>query len=731
MNSIHRERNKDPTKTLGRNFIGKMLPFVFLLVLISVIFSLSRNSIIKSIPIVVLVQLTTIFILGYILRNSYVELNRVETKHKLELERRSDYEKLFNLSSDMICMATFDGHFKQVNSAFERILGYSSKDLLERPFLEFVHPDDYERTKEEFEKLIMGIGSVDFENRYLSKDGTYKVLGWTSSVMKDEGIIFAAARDLTKMKHANEEMRKAYDFVEAILDNVPNMIFVKDAQDLKFLKFNKAGEELLGFKKEDLLGKNDYDFFPKNEADFFTSKDQEVLKGKKVFEIPEETIQTKDKGSRVLRTKKIPVFNADGSPRYLVGISEDITEFKKINEERTRNEFALKRASLINGLIRYSLDGVVGMNVEGVITSWNSQAEKIFGWSEAEALGKDLASLIIPHEYREAHSIGLKKFLLTGIGPILNTRIELVGLRKGEVVFPIELTVIPIPDNHGWLFYAYVRDISDRKIIEQHQKNLLQQEHLAREAAEQSVAMRDDFLSIAAHELKTPLTPISMQLQLLERSLNKVTSTDSFSINKNLLEITKNSKKEVDRLARLIDELLDVSRISAGRLTLHKRKTILNDLIKQVIDRHLNLNVKVVNGIHLDVKEGLTGYWDASRLESVIENLVTNAIKYGEGKPIEIKAWQSGDTVIILVKDQGIGICDEDQKKIFQKFERAVSVKKFSGLGLGLYISRKIVEAHGGVIKLASKVGHGSTFRIELPIERYEETNPDPLSIST
>lgn len=705
------------SNTLGGKHFRRMLPFIVLIFLTFVLLDLGGHRIFGSGLIAISFQLIILLIIFYLLNRSVMDLNRIEKFYNHEIEKRIDYEKLFNLSNDMICTASFDGYFLQINAAFERILGYTMRDLLERPFLDYVHPDDYEATKEEFENIVAGNPSINFENRYLSKDGTYKVLGWTSSVAMEEKIIFAAARDLTKIRKANEELQKAYDFVEAILDNVPNMIFVKDAKDLKFLMFNKAGEELLGFRKEDLLGRNDYDFFPKEEADFFTRKDQEVLKGKKVVEIPEEIIQTKYKGSRLLKTKKIPVLNADSSPRYLLGISEDITEFKKINEERIRNEFVFKRAELINRLIKHSLDAVVGMNAQGKITSWNTQAEKIFGWSDTKAISHDLAELIIPNEYREAHHRGLQKFLLTGIGPILNHRIELMGLRRNGELFPIELSVIPVPDNHSWIFYAYVRDISDRKSIEQHQKNLLEQEHVAREAAEQSVAMRDDFLSIAAHELKTPLTPISMQLQLLERSLGKETP----SINKSLLEITKNSKREVDRLARLIDELLDVSRISAGRLILNIKKTNLSAIINQVIERHLNASLSSGSVIHTEVSQDLIGFWDPLRLESVIENLVTNAIKYGEGQPIEIKAHQSGEQVIFSVRDNGIGISEENQKKIFQKFERAVSIKKFSGLGLGLYISRKIVEAHGGVIKLESKVGHGSIFHIELPSKRHEE----------
>lgn len=133
-------------------------------------------------------------------------------------------------------------------------------------------------------------------------------------------------------------------FLFSIIENIPDMIFVKDAKDLRFVRFNKAGEDLLGYDRKDLIGKNDYDFFPKDEADFFTNKDREVLNSKKMLEIPEEKINTKHKGERILHTKKIPILDESGKPIYLLGISEDITDVKnKIDELNKLNEFMVDR----------------------------------------------------------------------------------------------------------------------------------------------------------------------------------------------------------------------------------------------------------------------------------------------------------------------------------------------------------------------------------------------------
>jgi two-component system, OmpR family, sensor kinase len=247
---------------------------------------------------------------------------------------------------------------------------------------------------------------------------------------------------------------------------------------------------------------------------------------------------------------------------------------------------------------------------------------------------------------------------------------------------------------------------------------LLAEEHAAREAAERTMNMQDDFLSIAAHELRTPITPISMQLQLIKRVITSVNENQMLgTMKEKLLRITHNSNKELDRLSNLIDELLDVSRISAGRLLLNLEEINLSEIVQVLVNRHQIAAHNAGINLQLKLEPEVIGLWDSTRLESLVENLITNAIKYGDGKPVEVKLETREKNVVLTVKDYGIGISKEDQHRIFKKFERAASVKDYAGLGLGLYISSEIVKAHGGSIKLESAPQRGSTFLVELPLK--------------
>ena len=140
-------------------------------------------------------------------------------------------------------------------------------------------------------------------------------------------------RDITERKQTEEKLHQMNSFLDSIFEHIPDMIFLKDAKDLKFLRFNRAGEDLLGYSKDELIGKNDYDFFPKEQADFFTAKDYAVLGEKFAVDIPEESIKTRHKGNRILHTKKVPILDAEGTPKYLLGIAEDITQRKQAEEK--------------------------------------------------------------------------------------------------------------------------------------------------------------------------------------------------------------------------------------------------------------------------------------------------------------------------------------------------------------------------------------------------------------
>lgn len=232
--------------------------------------------------------------------------------------------------------------------------------------------------------------------------------------------------------------------------------------------------------------------------------------------------------------------------------------------------------------------------------------------------------------------------------------------------------------------------------------------------AQEALRARDEFLSIASHELKTPLTSILLHLQTMLRSISKNSSEKDMQ--EHLSEMLESTERQAKRMSRLINELLNVSVVSTGRLQLDKEDVVLADLVKEVSD-HFKIQIEHFNcKLDLDLDQSVKGYWDKIRIEQVISNLFSNALKYGNGKPIHITVKREGDNACFIIKDQGIGIDPKYRKAIFERFKRAVSEKNYRGLGLGLYIGKQIVQAHGGTIELKTMKGKGSTFIVSLPL---------------
>jgi PAS domain S-box-containing protein len=226
-----------------------------------------------------------------------------------------------------------------INRMFEEIWGKTAEPLYEDAdsFLEWVYEEDKERISAAMHDSTPEAGSFNGEYRILRTDGSMRWIWARTFPIRDEkGEIYriaGIARDITDRKEMEETLRQNEEFLTTIIENIPNMIFVKDAGELRYVQLNKAGEDLLGYSREELIGKNDYDFFPKEQADFFTKNDRDVLKSGIVKDIPEEPIETRYKGKRMLHTKKLGVYTKEGATQYLMGISEDITDRKRSEEE--------------------------------------------------------------------------------------------------------------------------------------------------------------------------------------------------------------------------------------------------------------------------------------------------------------------------------------------------------------------------------------------------------------
>jgi signal transduction histidine kinase len=281
---------------------------------------------------------------------------------------------------------------------------------------------------------------------------------------------------------------------------------------------------------------------------------------------------------------------------------------------------------------------------------------------------------------------------------------------------PTAFGCLPLRFEHetlGGIAFSFFRprvfDAEDRAFIGLLAQHCTQGMERARlyERALEAIQARDDFLSVAGHELRTPLGALVLQTEYM------LSAAEPFAA---VRERSAPVLRSVRRLAKLADELLDVARIRGGRLRLELEPVELGSLVRDVAPRTALSLGRPISDLSILSAGPVEGRWDPLRIEQVVTNLVSNACKYGDGKPIEVRVGRQGTGAELVVQDHGIGMSAADQARIFERFERAVTPHEYSGLGLGLWIAREVVQAHGGRISVRSQPGEGSEFRVELPL---------------
>ena len=279
---------------------------------------------------------------------------------------------------------------------------------------------------------------------------------------------------------------------------------------------------------------------------------------------------------------------------------------------------------------------------------------------------------------------------------VLGEKSGLFSMELGTALFAVILVVVL-----GTVVWIDARaiDLVDREREET-------QEHLAK-----ALRLRDEFLGIASHELKTPLTALLMQIQGVQRLMRSDPAAARYEPR------LERASAAGFRLERLINELLDVSRIAEGRLRLEPEQFDLGHLVEEVAGRFGEIAGQAEN-IRIEVEPGILGRWDRLRIDQVVTNLLSNAIKYGAQRPIEIGTHRDANDAVITVRDHGIGIAKDQQERIFGRFERSEQARSYGGFGLGLWIAREIVGSSGGTIGVESTEGNGACFTVRLPMER-------------
>lgn len=343
-------------------------------------------------------------------------------------------------------------------------------------------------------------------------------------------------------------------------------------------------------------------------------------------------------------------------------------------------------------LFEHARDIILVIDVDdGRIIDANAAAEVAYGYPRDQLLGLKIFELRVEpppgveDQMRTANTEGIL--------------FETVHRRRDGATFPVEVSSRGDMMSGRRCLFSIIRDITERKQLEAERADLLL-------ATQRALQLRDDFLMVASHELRAPVTNVSLQLQQLARQLDRRAPRAQLRV------MADAAFHETNRLVSLIDALLDAQQ-AKGQLALSVCDVDLGQLVREVTDRLRTRAEQVGSEMVVEVPP-IHGRWDRLRIDQVVTNLLLNALKFGRGRPIRIAADDEGTEVRLEVSDQGIGVSTEDVQRIWGKFERAVPAH-YGGIGLGLFIARQIVEAHHGHVEVESIPGVGSTFRVTLP----------------
>ncbi len=600
-----------------------------------------------------------------------------------------------------------DGRITYWNQFAEKLFGWKAEEVIGQDIVKITPSSQSREQAEEIMSQLRKGESWSGEILAQHRDGTTFEIRTTDSPVYDErgnriGIV-GSSEDITERKRI-EDIRLRW---AAIVESTSDAVFGKTLEGI-ITSWNPGAEQVYGYKAEEIVGKSVSVIIPPERLNELDAILRKIRAGHRIDHY--ETIRVKKNGTRINVAVTIsPIKNAAGTITGASTIARDITERIR-SEEMLRNSEERYRI-----VAETASEAIITIDHESKIIFANRAAERIFGYSLDEILGDDL-SMLMPDFMGSRDQMGLAADWEASLRKMSWESVGLAGKHKSGREIPLEVSFSEFMKDGKPNFTGIARDITERKMVEERQAELLAREQAARSEAERANRTKDEFLATVSHELRTPLTAmLGWTWMLRARELD----------NETYVRAVDTIERNVRAQAQLIDDLLDVSRIITGKLMLEVVPADLTPVIEAAIDTARPAAAAKGIQLHTELEPSASNVvCDPARMQQVVWNLLSNAVKFTpKNGQVTVSLKRKDSEVEIGVSDTGPGISEEFIPYVFDRFRQADSstTRLHGGLGLGLAIVRHLVELHGGTVTVGNRTdGQGTTFLVNLPLTNVQ-----------
>ncbi len=641
------------------------------------------------------------------------------TKRKKMEERLQESERRFRELADLLPVIAFEadlsGRITYVNNQAYKLFGYTREEFIGRPIFDFIVPEDREHSISNAQRVLKGEYLGNNEYTTMRKDGSrLTALIQTAPMLDEQGVITGSRGvlvDITSQKNTENEMRASEQKFRALFEQSQEGIILVDSRG-RVIGWNAVQEHLTGIRTEEVLGRyiwDDPERVDINDHNTITNRDAFNIELKRVLETRQSPllnqlseIEMKTSQGVYHVCLSVMILIDMGTDFMIALVSQDITERKII--EKALQESEEKYRNLVQN-IKLGVFRTVPEK-QGKIVEANKAMEELTGYSRGELIGMEAVKMYSRPEERAEF---LRQLNLTPEKATLTSHLQ----RKDGTLITASMIAKAITDQNGKLLYidGTLEDITERQQMEERIMDLYEMEKKQRQELQEEARTRGMFIDVLAHELRTPLTPILASIGMLNELLDIEGDVKK--------RLAKNIQTSAEMLSKRLEDLLELARFSRGTFKLDRQIVNTAEYLNEVLTRFKPSIDQRKQNLVIKIAESLPeAEIDQSRLEQVIVNLLSNASKFSpDGGHITFKARMNDEGLLVEVQDEGIGISPEETQRIFQPYHRVEQDRhKFPGLGLGLAVSKQIVEAHGGRIWVTSELGRGSIFHFLVPM---------------